>query len=167
MSNMSIKGLSYVKSAERWQRYGEEYHQEARQYYGEVNKTALTLATFLLGFIGVFLQLHKDVPVPTFEKTLLIISFIALIISVIAGLRIFIMMNEFLNKSGDYYEELSENLHEWMLKNLQDYGPEYPTDIYTHDEVEYQAGNTASYVQLGTLAAGFVSIAVYFLITVL
>jgi hypothetical protein len=52
---MAVKGLDFLKSAERWQRYGETYHDEARSYYAELNRTALTSATFLLGFIGIFI----------------------------------------------------------------------------------------------------------------
>ena len=46
---MAVKGLDFLKSAERWQRYGETYHDEARSYYAELNRTALTIATFCGG----------------------------------------------------------------------------------------------------------------------
>lgn len=54
---MAVKGLDFLKSAERWQRYGETYHDEARSYYAELNRTALTIATFRICVCGdVFLS---------------------------------------------------------------------------------------------------------------
>ncbi|NCO98391.1 hypothetical protein GW864_04480 [bacterium] len=159
---MAVKGLDYLKSAERWQRYGENYHDEARVYYAELNKTALTIGTFLLGFIGIFIQIGDVKTEPLFNKLLLGSGFIFSTISIILGFFLFIMMNKFLNRSGDYYEQLSENLHLWMVKNKINYGQEYPKEIWRGFKLTIQTGDKLSYAQLSFLGLAFAGVAGYF-----
>jgi len=96
---MSVKGIDYIKSAERWQEYGKNYHKDGSIYYAEGNKTALTITTFLIGFIGIFLQLGNVFNGPLLGKILISISLISALISAISGLLLFRRMNEFLNKA--------------------------------------------------------------------
>lgn len=159
---MGVKGLDFLKSAERWQRYGETYHDEARVYYAELNKTALTIGTFLLGFIGIFIQLGDVKAEPLLNKLLLAGGFLTLTASVVLGLFVFKMMNEFLNRSGDYYEQLSENLNLWMVKNNENYGQEYPEEIYKGIKLQVQGDNKLSNTQLILLGIGFICVAAYF-----
>jgi len=159
---MGVKGFDYLKSAERWQRYGENYHDEGRVYYAELNKIALTIGTFLLGFMGIFIQIGDVKAEPFYNKLLLGSGFISLTASIVLGLFLFRMMNEFLNRSGDYYEQLSENLHLWMVKNNKNYGQKYPKEIYKGIELKIQASNKLSTAQLLLLGAGFVCVVIYF-----
>lgn len=163
---MAVKGLDFLKSAERWQRYGETYHDEARSYYTELNRTALTIATFLLGFIGIFIQVGEVKTEPDCNKLILILGFISLTLSVVFGLLVFKMMNEFLNRSGDYYEQLSENLHLWMVRTGKNYDQEYPKEIYKGIDVTIKGSNRLSNAQLVLLGVGFICVAAYFLLRV-
>lgn len=161
---MAVKGLNYQKSAERWRRYGENYHDEARIYYAELNKTALTIGTFLIGFVGIFIQIGNVQVESLLNKILLGGGFIFLTVSVILGIFIFKMMNQFLNDSGDYYEKLSENMNLWMLKNGKNCGQKYPDEIYQEIELKNQANNQLSIIQLSLLGIGFVCVSVYFIL---
>lgn len=163
---MAVKGLDFLKSAERWQRYGETYHGEARSYYAELNRTALTIATFLLGFIGIFIQVGEVKIEPDYNKLILILGFVSLTLSVVFGLLVFKMMNEFLNRSGDYYEQLSENLHLWMVRTGKNYDQEYPKEIYKGIDVTIKGSNRLSNAQLVLLGVGFICVAAYFLLRV-
>lgn len=163
---MAVRGLDFLKSAERWQRYGDTYHDEARSYYTELNRTSLTVATFLLGFIGIFIQIGDVKTEPDSNKLILIFGFISLTLSVISGLLVFKMLNEFLNRSGDYYEQLSQNLHLWMVRAGKNYGPEYPREIYKGIKLTIKGNNTLSYVQLISLGMGFVFVAIYFFLQI-
>lgn len=164
---MAVKGFDFIKSAERWQRYGETYHDEARSYYAELNKTALTIATFLLGFMGIFIQIGDVKVEPDCNKLILIFGFILLALSVVLGLLVFKMMNEFLNYSGDYYEQLSENLHLWMVKTGKNYGLEYPKEIYKGINLTTKSSNALSIFQLIFLGLGFVLVTIYFLLKII
>lgn len=163
---MAVRGLGYVKSAERWQRYGETYHDEARTYYTEINKTCLTIATFLIGFIGIFLQIGSVNTSPLFNKILLTVAFVFPVISIAVGVYLFFQANKFLNHAGDYYEILSERLHLWIIKNKQEAGDEYPSEIYKGIALKEGMNATLSYIQLIFLAIGFVSIASYFILSI-
>lgn len=163
---MAIKGLDFLKSAERWQRYGETYHDEARSYYAELNRTALTIATFLLGFIGIFIQIGDIKTEPNYSKLILIFGFVSLTLSVVFGLFVFKMMNEFLNRSGDYYEQLSENLNLWIVRTGRDCDQKYPKEIYKGIEITIKGSNKLSNIQLILLAVGFICVAVHFLLSV-
>jgi len=164
---MAVKGLDFLKSAERWQRYGETYHDEARSYYAELNRTALTIATFLLGFIGIFIQLGDVKTEADCNRLILILGFISLTTSVVFGVLVFKMMNEFLNRSGDYYEQLSENLHLWMVRSGKNYGQKYPKEIYKGIKLTIKGSNTLSNIQLISLGLGFVFVATYFFLQVI
>ena len=72
-------------------------------------------------------------------------------------------MNEFLNKAGDYYEKLSENLFLWMFKNKSEYGDEYPKEIYKGIKLEPELRNVLSDIQLGSIIIAFITITIYFL----
>jgi|GEM_PF-7026957 len=163
---MAVKGLDFLKSAERWQRFGETYHDEARSYYAELNRTALTIATFLLGFIGIFIQIGDIKTEPNFNKLILIFGFVSLALSVVLGLLVFKMMNEFLNHSGDYYEQLSKNLHLWMVRTGKNYDQKYPKEIYKEMEITIKGSNKLSNTQLVLLGVGFICVAFYFLLRV-
>ena len=163
---MAVKGLDFLKSAERWQRYGETYHDEARSYYAELNRTALTISTFLLGFIGIFIQVGDVKTEPDCNKLILIFGFVSLTLSVVFGLLVFKMMNEFLNRSGDYYEQLSENLHLWMVRTGKNYDQEYPKEIYKGIKLIIKGSNALSNVQLIFLGLGFVFVAMYFFLRI-
>lgn len=159
---MAVKGLDYLKSAERWQRYGEHYIDEARKTYMEQAKATLTLATFLLGFIGIFLQIGNVGQENICQKLFLSASFVFLTISVALGIVMFIKINTFLNKAGTYYEKLSENLHLWMIKNKQASGQEYPKSIFKGIELDNEMNSKISHAQLIFLGMGYLSVAVYF-----
>ena len=163
---MAVKGLDFLKSAERWQRYGETYHDEARSYYAELNRTALTIATFLLGFIGIFIQVGDVKTEPDCNKLILIFGFVSLTLSVVFGLLVFKMMNEFLNRSGDYYEQLSENLHLWMVRTGKSYDQGYPKEIYKGIKLIIKGNNALSNAQLISLGLGFVFVAIYFFLRI-
>lgn len=159
---MGVKGLDYLKTAERWRRYGKDYHDESRTYYAESNKTTLTIGTFLLGFIGILLQIGNLEAEPLYNKLFLSLGFTSLIISTVLGLFLFRKINEFLNDAGDYYEKLSENLHLWMLKHKRESGVEYPKEIYQGLKLKIESDNRLWNAQLVFLGTGFVSVALYF-----
>lgn len=161
---MAVKGLGYIKSAERWQRYGETYHDEARTYYVELNKSCLTIATFLIGFIGVFLQLNPVTTESVFNKILLTVAFVCPTISIAFGIMLFFQVNKFLNRAGDYYETLSERLHLWIIKHKQETGENYPEEVFQGLKLKEGANATLSYVQLAFLTLGFLSICLYFVL---
>lgn len=163
---MAVKGLDFLKSAERWQRYGETYHDEARSYYAELNRTALTIATFFLGFMGIFIQIGDVKAEPDCNKLVLILGFISLTTSVVFGILVFKMMNEFLNRSGDYYEQLSENLHLWMVRSGKNYGQTYPKEIYKGIKLTIKGSNILSNIQLVSLGLGFVFVSIYFFLRI-
>lgn len=160
---MSVKGIGYIKSAERWQEYGKNYHKEGSIYYAEGNKTALTITAFLIGFIGVFLQLGNVLNGSMLGKILIFISLISALTSAITGL-LFRKMNEFLNKAGTYYEKLSENLFLWMFRNKKEYGDQYPKEIYKGIELEPELKTTLSDIQLGSIIVAFFTITIFFYI---
>jgi hypothetical protein len=163
---MAIKGLGYIKSAERWQGYGETYHDEARTYYVELNKACLTIATFLIGFIGIFLQISPINTIPLFNKILLTIAFVCPVVSIVFGVLLFFQVNKFLNRAGDYYEKLSERLHLWMIKHKQETGDEYPKEVFQGLTLKEGVNATLSYIQLTFLALGFLSISFYFILRI-
>ena len=158
---MTVKGIDYVKSAERWQEYGRNYHREGVVYYAEGNKTALAIATILIGFIGVSLQFGDLLHGPLYRKILIFIAFISSLVTAITGLLLFTKMNEFLNKAGDYYERLSENLFHWMFKNKTNYGDKYPKEIYKGINLEVTMNNIFSHVQTGSVIVAFICITIY------
>ncbi|MFA5770653.1 MAG: hypothetical protein WC894_04140 [Patescibacteria group bacterium] len=155
--------MDYIKSAERWQEYGKNYHKDGSIYYAEGNKTALTITTFLIGFIGVFLQLGNVFNGPLLGKILISISLISALISAVSGLLLFRRMNEFLNKAGSYYEKLSENLFLWMFRNKKEYGDEYPKEIYKGLELEPELKTILSDIQLGAIIVAFFTVTIFFL----
>lgn len=159
---MSVK-LSYQKSAERWQRYSEEYFNEARQYYLETNKTILNISTFLLGFIGIFIQIGNFETSLFLGKLLITAGFIFSTFSVLITLYIIRSMNCFLNKSGENYQQLSENMINWMLENNNSIGSEYPKKIYDGVNIQYKFNHVVSKFQLPTLGLGFICVAAYFM----
>jgi hypothetical protein len=159
--------LDYIKTSDRWQKWGKYYHDKAEKYYLEVSKSALTIATFLLGFVGIFFQINNPVCMSWYEKTLLGLSFILISTSAIVGIFIFMGLNKFLNNAGDYYEELSERLVNQMLKNNKKNGAKYPKEIYKGLKLNIAASNNLSYVQLFTLIGGYVCITIYLLIVLI
>lgn len=161
---MTVKGIDYVKSAERWQEYGRDYHKDASIYYAEGIKALLTVATFLVGFIGVILQLGNLLNGPMYGKILIAISLISSLISAISGILLLRKTNEFFNKAGDYYEKLSESLFIWLFKNKTEFGNEYPKEIYTGNQLKPELKNILSDIQLGSIIIAFISIIVYFFI---
>lgn len=154
--------IDYIKSAERWQRYGEHYHDEGVTYYAELNRAVLTISTFLLGFIGIFLQIGNIEEEAICGKLLIATGFFSLVISIIFGLCLFRYMNDFLNKAGDYYEQLSSNLYEWMFNNKES-GPSYPEEIYKGLKLEIQGNNRLSNFQLLFFCVGLIAVTVYFI----
>ncbi len=159
--------LDYIKSAERWQRYGETYHDEARVYYSDINKACLTIATFLIGFIGVFLQLKPINTDLLINKIIILIAFISLVASIGFGIYLIYRSNKFLNRAGDYYETLSERLHLWISSHNQHTGMEYPKEIYKGITLNEGLNATLSYVQIGFLAFGFLCIFFYLFLRML
>lgn len=159
---MSVN-LNFSKTAERWQRYGEDYLSEARSYFLEINKTVLTVSTFLLGFIGIFIQIGDLKTATLLSKLLITGGFVFSVFSTIITLYVVVSMNCFLNKSGDDYQQLSENLANWMLKNNKSIGSKYPKEIYKGIKMKYQADIFLSKFQFPVLGLGFICIAVYFL----
>ena len=159
---MIVKGLDYIRTARRWQRWGHKYHNEATKYYAESNKTALTIGTFLLGFIGIFLQIG-NIKIESFcNKYFLSVGFVSLMISTLLGLFLFREMNGFLNKAGDYYEKISGNLYRWILKHKKAYGAEYPKEIYKGAKLTIQSDNKLWSAQLISLGIGFIGVTIYF-----
>lgn len=152
----------YIKSANRWQIWGKNYHDKAGKYYLETSKGSLTIATFLLSFIGVFLEVNKTGIISCIDKALLGAGFILLTCSVVLGIYSLTELNKFLNHAGDYYESLSENLNRWMLKKHKTKGKTYPKEIFKGLKFERESGNKLAYLQLYTLGAGFLCIATYF-----
>lgn len=130
-------------------------------YYAEGNKTALSIAAILVGFIGVSLQFEKLINGSLYMKVLIFIAFISSLTSAVTGLLLFTKMNEFLNKAGDYYEKLSENLFDWIFRNKMNYGDEYPKEIYRGTNLEVTMDNVLSHVQIGSIIIAFVCIAIY------
>lgn len=163
---MGIKGIGYAKAAERWQEYGRNYHKDASIYYAEGIKTALTITTFLVGFIGVILQMGNVINGPLYGKILISISLVSSLISAISGLLLFRKINEFLNGAGDYYEKLSANLFQWIFKNKKDYGDEYPKEIYRGINLKLALNHVLSDIQLGSIIVAFISITIYFIIII-
>lgn len=163
---MTINVLGYTKSAERWQKYGETYRNEARTYYVELNKSCLTIATFLIGFVGVFLQLNHVAYEPIFHRLLLTVAFICPTISIAFGIIMFFQANKFLNRAGNYYEQLSENMHLWILETGNNCGKEYPKEIFQGLKLEEKASALLSYAQLTFLATGFLGICLYFILQI-
>lgn len=163
---MTVRGIDYVKSAERWQEYGRNYHKDGSIYYAEGIKALLTVTTFLVGFVGVILQLGNVLNGSIQSKVLIMIVLIASLISAISGILLFRKMNEFLNNAGSYYERLSENLFQWIFKNPEVHGDEYPKEIYTGIQLKPELKNTLSDVQLGSIIVAFVSL-ILFLTTTL
>lgn len=163
---MAVKGLGYIKSAERWQRYGEAYHDEARSYYAEINKACLTIATFLIGFIGIFLQIGSINTSSLLNKLLITIAFVCPVISISFGIYLFYEVNKFMNRAGDYYEKLSDRFHSWILEHKQETGDEYPSEIFKGLTLKEGMNAKLSYVQLILLGVGFLSIALYFILSI-
>ncbi len=163
---MAVRGVGFIKSAERWQRYGEAYHDEARAHYVELNKACLTISTFLIGFIGVFLQLGSINTAPLFNKILLVIAFVCPIISIIFGVLLFFQINKLLNSAGDYYEKLSERLHIWIIQHKQETAEDYPKEIFQGLTLKEGENGTLSYIQLTFLALGVLSISLYFILRI-
>lgn len=161
---MAIKGIGYAKAAERWQEYGRNYHKDASMYFAEGIKTALTITTFLVGFIGVILQMGNVINGPLCGKILISISLVSSLISAISGLLLFRKINEFLNEAGDYYEKLSANLFQWIFKNKKDYGDEYPKEIYRGINLKLALNHVLSDIQLGSIIVAFISITIYFIV---
>jgi len=160
---MSNELLDYGESAKRWQNYGVTYLNEARSYFSEVNRTVLTIGTFLLGFIGIFIQVGDMGSESDLNKFLLIASFISITLSIVLGVWIFVKMNIFLNRSGSHYERLSERLSMWMIKNNRNSGKKYPKEIFKGKRLVRQPSNNVQYLQFSFLSLGFIFIAIYFI----
>lgn len=156
--------LDFAKTSERWQEWGKYYHDKAEKYYLEIDKTALAIATFLLGFIGIFLQVSDPTCLKINQKILLGSGFIFISISVIFGIIQLMSLNKFLNNAGDYYEELSERLIAWMQKNGRKSGVKYPKEIYKGLKLQINSDNKTSYLQLYSLIGGFLCIVGYLIL---
>ena len=153
--------LDFVKSAERWQRYGEEYHNKAGDYLIELNRALLTVNIFLLGFVGIFLQLDNSCIDVNFKRIVLSIAFISLMVSITLGLIIFIKINRLLNRAGDYYEELCDRLFTYVLRENVNSGDQYPKEIYKNLKLENKFDNKTLIFELIFLGLGFSSIIFY------
>lgn len=161
---MSQQLLDYKKTAERWQRYGEEYHHEARTYLIEVSKIALTLASVLFGFLGVFLQAENIKISPVEVKIILSISLLLLATSILPGILLFIKTHRFLNRAGDYYETTSANLFKFMIDNNVRGGFEYPPEVNQNLTIEYHMKPTLLDIQLINLATAIFTSMVAFIL---
>lgn len=145
---MGKSSLSYIKSAERWQRYGEDYHEEARKSFAEVNKSALTVATLMFGFIGIFLQNPSVANQSLSLKMWISASVIFLLISLLSGIALLFASNTFLNLAGDYYEKLSERMHLWVVNHDIATGSDYPKEVFKGLALSFQMNNVLSWAQL-------------------
>lgn len=153
--------LDFVKSAKRWQRYEKEYYDKAGNYFIELNKSLLTINTFFLGFIGIFLQIKNDSLDINFKKIVLGIAIFCLFISICIGIIYFIKINCFLNNAGDYYEKLSSRLFNYILKKNINYGDQYPKEIYKNIKLNGEVNHWFLIFELIFLGLGFSSIIFY------
>ncbi|MDO8487236.1 MAG: hypothetical protein Q7S45_03010 [Candidatus Curtissbacteria bacterium] len=133
---MTVK-LDYIRTAERWQRYGEEYSKEGREHWSDFIKACLSVTTFLIGFNGIWLQIRKA-PLTDLDKALFFSAFIYLCLSLIFGLWAILEMNAFMNKMGRYYEEKSEALFKFMLDTSTDRGESYPNHLPKKNNKEFE-----------------------------
>lgn len=163
---MATLGLDFNKTAERWRRLSEDYLEEARAYFSDVNKSALTVGTFLLGFMGVFIQLGDIQTSPLHERVVLAVAFILTTGSLLLGLWVFRKSNQFLNRSGRNYEKMSERLSDWMLRNGRGSDPKYPDEIYKGLDLTTDSGGALSNSQLLSLGLGFCVLVAYFFLRV-
>jgi hypothetical protein len=161
---MNVTGLNFVKMADRWKKYGVSYQNEARRYWLEINKTCLTISIFVLGFVGIFLQIGDISNEPSLNKILIGVGFITQIISIGFGITTVIKMNHFINTAADYYEMLSEKLNKWMLINRKGSGSVEPSEVLENMQLPIWNNNWLTIVQIVTLAIGLLSIFIYFTI---
>jgi len=145
--------LDFKASAERWQRYSEEYLKEARLYYKDITKSLLTIATFLLGFNMLWLQMSDVKNFSCLQTTLFIITLINLFLSIFFGLWTFVKVNKYLNEVGRYYEKKSEKMNEHILKTGESFGESYPSEI--KDEMNCDFTPWQNYVQIGLVCISF------------
>lgn len=85
----------------------EDYYKEAReQYIADANNT-LTVTTWLVGFLLIWVQITIDRITHT-QKWLVVVTLVSLFLSILFSFLVRRRITEFLNDVGNYFEELAE-----------------------------------------------------------
>jgi hypothetical protein len=121
----------------------------------------LTVNIFLLGFVGIFLQLDNSCIDVNFKRIVLGIAFISLMVSITLGLIMFIKINRLLNRAGDYYEKLCDRLFTYILRENINSGDQYPKEIYKNLKLKNNLDKKILIFELIFLGLGFSTIIFY------
>lgn len=116
--------FDYIKTADRWRRYSEEYFREARNIFFDLSRSLITLATFLFILGVTILQFSKIDNLPLLNKWLLIASWVFLLLSILFGLYLSLRSNDFLNGSGTAYEDSADKVIDHIVETQKDGGLE-------------------------------------------
>lgn len=129
---MEMSFLDLGSTSSRWRRYSEEYLNEARLHFVEVVKSAITVATFIIGFNVIWLQLSKDNEANILTKVLFLSALLCMVVSIIFGIGTLLGANNFLNDVGDDYYDRAEKLNKHILATGSSHAREFPNDISSH-----------------------------------
>lgn len=151
--------LDFSKTVERWRKYSEQYFKDGRFLFIDCIKLFLTIATFLIGFSIIGLQLVLD-EFTLFQKASFLISILSLLFSVIFGLWALLNTNSFLNRAGDHYEKKAEKLNDYMLKTGESTGENYPKG---KQKLDYYFKPWQIYIQVILVGIGFIASALFIL----
>lgn len=143
--------LDFKASADRWKRYSYDYLLESRSLYYESLKTTMTIATFLIGFNVIWLQIDPNSSI--LVKAILTLSTLSLTVSLLFGRKVLHRAVKFLNKSADAYENKSEALNTYMLKSKKSTGGSYPSQV-ENIKMDYQMYPWEDKVQSVTFYVG-------------
>ena len=91
-----MANLDFKTSAQRWQRYGEEYLLEGRNYYFQIINLSIQISIFLLGFNVIWFQINTEEiqdPLKIFITFNLIFLILSLGLGVWSVLRTHLMLS--------------------------------------------------------------------------
>lgn len=122
--------FDFIKTADRWRRYSEEYFKEARALFFDLSRNLISLATFLFILGATILQFSNVDNLSVLDKRILISSWFSLFFSIVFGLYFTLKGNNFLNASGTTYENNANESINYVVKTQKAGDFKYPKHLW-------------------------------------